>query len=190
MAATSIATRWRQLSGEKNWQGLLHPMDVDLRRYIIHYGERVGAVRDLFNNNTGQSIATKEEFFAKACLEKGNKFKYQVTHFFYAGSADVESAWFGYVAVTTDEGKAALGRRDILVAWRGTKTETEWFNNARFVTQTPATELFGTGNNAKVHSGFLSLYTGTRPSSAYSKTSARQQVILPLQLPINATYTS
>ncbi|XP_022760117.1 phospholipase A1-II 6-like [Durio zibethinus] len=180
MASSNVATRWRELSGQKNWDGLLHPLDLDLRHYIIHYGERAGAVGDLFNNKKessgfGHSLYPKEEFFSGACLEKGNKFKHSVTHFFYAGSDAVESAWFGYVAVTTDEGKAVLGRRDILVAWRGTITDSEWFNNVNFF-QTSASELFGTDNQAMVHSGFLSLYTGTRSDSAHNKTSARHQV--------------
>ena len=106
-----------------------------------------------------------------------NEFKYKVTDFFYAGSAKVESAWFGFVAVTTDEGKTSLGRSDILVAWRGTITDTKWINNANLFLQ-PAWELFGTDNNAEVHSGFLSLYSGTKPNSANNMTSARQQVIL------------
>ncbi|XWS74615.1 hypothetical protein CRYUN_Cryun01aG0013700 [Craigia yunnanensis] len=169
MAHSSIASRWRELSGEKNWDGLLHPLDLDLRRYIIHYGQSVGAVGDLFNNKKessefGHCLCSKEEFFSAACLEKGNEFKY-------------DPAWFGYVAVATDEGKAALGRRDILVAWRGTITATEWFNNIN-VFLVPAPGIFGTGsgNNANVHFGFLNLYTGITPNSDYCKTSAGQQV--------------
>ncbi|KAK8642070.1 hypothetical protein V6N13_011432 [Hibiscus sabdariffa] len=66
-------------------------------------------------------------------LEKGNIFKYSVTGFIYAASDDVESAWLGYAAATTDEGKGALKRRDILVAWRGTIADSEWFNNVNLL---------------------------------------------------------
>ncbi|XWS12546.1 hypothetical protein CRYUN_Cryun37aG0098700 [Craigia yunnanensis] len=111
-----------------------------------------------------------------AGLVKGNIFNYDVTDFFYAASDDVESAWFGYLAVTTDEGKVGLGRRDILVAWRGTITDSEWFNNVNFF-QTSASELFGAGNNAKIHSGFRSLYTRTSSKSPTNKTIAREQVL-------------
>lgn len=180
--SNSISPRWRELSGEKNWEDLLHPLDNDLRRYLIHYGQRTAAVGDLFNSDKESSgfrhsQYPKQEFFSGAGLEKGNIFKYNVTDFFYAASDDVDSAWFGYVAETTDEGKSALGRRDILVAWRGTITDSEWWNNARFF-PTSASELFGAGNDAKVHSGFLSLYAGRSSKSAYNKTSAREQVIL------------
>ncbi|KAK8624194.1 hypothetical protein V6N13_065547 [Hibiscus sabdariffa] len=159
-ASSSIASRWRELSGDKGWDGLLHPLDLHLRRYIIHYGERAASVGDLYDMNKDGGCP-KEEFLAKACLEKGNNFKYSVTHYIHAGSDSVEPAWFGFVAVTTDEGKAVLGRRDILIAWRGTITSSEWFNNAAFF-RTSASGLFGDGTEALVHSGFLSLYTGTR----------------------------
>ncbi|KAK8506342.1 hypothetical protein V6N13_016438 [Hibiscus sabdariffa] len=176
---SSIASRWRELSGENNWAGLLQPLDPDLRCYIIHYGQRAGAVGDLFNSKTYEPDASKQDFFSKACLVKGNPYKYEVTHFLYAGSDHVESSWFGYVAVATDEGKHALGRRDILIAWRGTSTAAEWLNDARFIIQRNASDLFPTAkqHHATVHDGFHSLYTGTRPDSTHSKTSARQQVL-------------
>ncbi|XVF40370.1 hypothetical protein PTKIN_Ptkin01aG0107800 [Pterospermum kingtungense] len=170
-----------ELSGEKNWDGLLHPLDIDLRRYLIHYGQRTAAVGDLFNSekeSSGfqRSLYPKEEFFSRAGLAKGNIFKYNVTDLFYAASDDVDSAWFGYVAVTTDQGKSVLGRRDILFACRGTITDIEWWNNARLF-PIPASELFRAGDDANVHSGFLSLYTGTSSKSFYNQTSAREQVL-------------
>ncbi|KAK8615227.1 hypothetical protein V6N13_069005 [Hibiscus sabdariffa] len=176
--ANSIASRWRKLSGEKNWEGLLQPLDHDLRKYLIHYAQRTGAVGDLFNSETDEPDASKEDFFSKACLVKGNLYKYEVTHFIYAGSKEVGSSWFGYVAVATDEGKRALGRRDILVAWRGTSSTSEWINDLKFMKQRSASDLFPTAkqHGATVHRGFYDLYIGTRPGSTHSKTSAREQV--------------
>ncbi|KAK8635351.1 hypothetical protein V6N13_004092 [Hibiscus sabdariffa] len=176
--ANSIATRWRKLSGEKNWEGLLQPLDHDLRKYLIHYAQRTGSVGDLFNSETDEPDASKEDFFSKACLVKGNPYKYEITHFIYAGSKEVGSSWFGYVAVATDEGKRALGRRDILVAWRGTSSTSEWINDLKFMKQRSALDLFPTAkqHGATVHRGFYDLYTGTRPDSTHSKTSAREQV--------------
>ncbi|OMO76294.1 Lipase, class 3 [Corchorus capsularis] len=156
--ANSIATRWRDLSGENSWKDLLSPVDSDLRRYIIHY----------------------DEFFSRAGLENGNPFKYQVTNYFYGAADDKQANWFGYVAVTTDEGKTALGRRDILVSWRGTGTIPEWIDDARFFL-TSAKELLGNDINAQVHSGFLAIYTGTIPTSPYSRTSAADQVLKAVQ---------
>ncbi|OMO76269.1 Lipase, class 3 [Corchorus capsularis] len=175
MADASIASRWKDLSGQNNWNGLLHPLDPDLRRYIIHYGERTAAVGDLFDGVNCKS--SKKDFFSISCLVKGNKFKYEVTHFFYAGSrpTSVNPAWFGYVAVTTDDGKAVLGRRDILVVWRGTRTATEWLNNARLYAVS-ASDLFKEDTEAKVHCGYLTIYTGSWPDSVSNKISAREQV--------------
>ncbi|KAA3471623.1 phospholipase A1-II 1-like [Gossypium australe] len=176
--ANSIATRWRELSGENEWEGLLQPLDTDLRQYIIHYGQRTTAVGDLFDPNTCGPKTSKEQFFTEACLIKGNPYKYEVTDFIYAGSDDVESAWIGYVAVSTDEGSKVLGRRDVLVAWRGTRTLSEWINDLRIPRVSP-TDLFpkAAEYNALVHGGFHSLYIGTVPASTHSKTSARGQVL-------------
>ncbi|XP_017621662.1 phospholipase A1-II 1-like [Gossypium arboreum] len=177
--ASSIATRWRELSGENEWEGLLQPLDTDLRQYIIHYGQRTSAVGDLFDPTTYDPKTSKEQFFTKACLIKGNPYKYEVTDFIYAGSKKVTSAWIGYVAVSTDEGKKVLGRRDVLVAWRGTGTLSEWINDLRIPRVSPA-DLFpkAAKYNALVHGGFHSLYIGTVPASTHSKTSAREQVLI------------
>ncbi|KAK8630300.1 hypothetical protein V6N13_079098 [Hibiscus sabdariffa] len=177
---SSIAGRWRELSGENNWECLLQPaLDPDLRRYMIHYGQRTAAVGDLFNSKTDEPDASKQDFFSKACLVKGNPYQYDVTHFLYAGSDDVEPSWFGYVAVATEEGKHALGRRDILIAWRGTSSISEWLNDFNFIIQISASDLFPTAkeHGATVHRGFHCLYTGTRPDSTHCKTSAREQVL-------------
>lgn len=184
--ASSIATRWRELSGENEWEGLLQPLDTDLRQYIIHYGQRTSAVGDLFDPTTYDPKTSKEQFFTEACLIKGNPYKYEVTDFIYAGSNEVTSAWIGYVAVSTDEGKKVLGRRDVLVAWRGTRTLPEWINDLR-IPRVSATDLFPkfAKYNALVHDGFYSLYIGTVPASTHSETSAREQVLTAVKKLVN-----
>lgn len=177
--AINIASRWSELSGDKNWKDLLNPLDIDLRRYIIHYGERAAAAGDLFNNDKessgyGRSLCPEDELFSRAGLENGNIFKYSVTTFFDVTASETDSAWFGYVAVSTDKGNVGLGRRDILVAWRGTLTDAENKNDFD-VFPASASELFGADTNAKVHAGFLNLYTSKNSNSLYS---AREQVNL------------
>ncbi|XP_054776535.1 phospholipase A1-IIgamma-like [Prosopis cineraria] len=186
----SIATNWRELSGENYWKDLLDPLDINLRRYIIHYGEMVQAIYDAFNDDkpskyVGRSRYGKRHFFSKVGLDKGNPFKYEVTKFLYATSEidflildDVEETnWIGYVAVATDEGKAMLGRRDIVIAWRGTLQMAEWVKDFQFLLH-DAPIIFGSESDCKVHRGFYSIYTATNSShSAFINASARTQVL-------------
>lgn len=193
----SIAQRWRLLSGQDNWKNLLEPLDLDLRRYIIHYGERAQATYDTFNNlkeskYAGSSIYSKGNLFQNVGLYKGNPFEYRVVKYLYATSKisvpDAfimkslskesickESNFMGYVAVATDEGKIGLGRRDILIAWRGTIRKIEWLKDFDFPL-VPASVIVGKAGSANVHQGILSIYTSSDPQSTFNKASARDQV--------------
>ena len=89
-----------------------------------------------------------------------------------------ESNWIGYVAAATDEGAARLGRRDIVVAWRGTMRNLEWANDFDF-TPVPAAPVLGSAAAAHplamAHRGFLSLYRSSNANSKFNKFSARDQ---------------
>ncbi|KAF9667437.1 hypothetical protein SADUNF_Sadunf15G0023000 [Salix dunnii] len=191
----SIADNWKDFSGGENWDGLLdHPLNTDFRRYLIHYGERVEAIGDAFNNvEASDSYALSrypaEEFFKNVNLQNGNPFKYQVTKYFYLKSDDIAevrevdldgSAWIGYVAVTTNEGRRVLGRRDILVCWRGTILDSEWLQDFH-IDLTPASDIFGAANSPMVHRGFHNVYVAKSENSKYNKTSAREQVLAELR---------
>ncbi|PHU26301.1 hypothetical protein BC332_04633 [Capsicum chinense] len=183
----SIAERWEILSGKTNWEGLLDPLDYDLRRYLIHYGQMPQAIGDSFNSETaskyyGTSRYSKKNLFKSVGLDQNNPYKYEITRYFYAAS-DVtekvkESNWIGFVGVATDEGKVALGRRDILIAWRGTLTQSEW-NDDKQVSFVQPTEIFRENtNNILVHKGFYSIYTSlNNASNLHPTTSARDQVL-------------
>ncbi|CAM6099600.1 unnamed protein product [Calypogeia fissa] len=86
--------------------------------------------------------------------------------------------WIGFVAVCTSvEEITRLGRRDIVIAWRGSKTFFDWI--ADFMDyMCPAG--FGpehVSSALRVEKGFLHLYTSTNPNSRFCKDqSARDQV--------------
>ncbi|XP_060195510.1 phospholipase A1-IIgamma-like [Lycium barbarum] len=196
-----MAEKWEELSGKNNWDGLLNPLDLDLRKYIIQYGELAQATYDTFikeraSKYAGASRHSMENFFTKVGLDPH---KYRVTKFFYATSSiplpdafitrsfsreawSKESNFMGFVAVATDEGKVSLGRRDIVVAWRGTLQALEWVNDLQFLL-VPAPKVFGQGGGLLplfqplVHHGFYNIYTTENPRSQFNKTCVRDQVM-------------
>ncbi|KAJ0078840.1 hypothetical protein Patl1_23102 [Pistacia atlantica] len=149
---------WKDLSGEKNWE--------DKERRPTHEGE------DLFS----KLLVSKTDDFGKL---------YTVTDYLYAMS-DVVSwidwivkdqyAWIGYVAVATDEGKEVLGRRDIMICWRGTIHMAEWLKNLQ-ANQISASKIFQNMDDILVHEGFLSLYTSPDSETSSNISSARNQEI-------------
>lgn len=135
-----------------HWKGLLQPLDLQLRRNIIRYGEFNQAIYDAFDSDThskyvGTSKYRKEEFFEKVKLQTEQRdWGYEVSRYLYATATShilgrfflssrskeawsKESNWIGYVAVATDKGKEWLGRRDIVVVWRGTLRLFEWIDD-------------------------------------------------------------
>lgn len=195
----AIPRRWRVLSGVNNWQNLLSPLDIDLRSYLLHYGAMAEATYDTFNSErlskyTGCSRYARRNLFSRVGLVKGNLFKYEAVKYIYATSRIPvpecyivkslsgeglyeDSNWMAYIAVASNEGKIALGRRDILVAWRGSIQPTEWVKDLDFPLVSASPIVGKAGDCAKVHKGFLSVYTSSYPDSRFNKTSARQQVV-------------
>jgi len=85
------------------------------------------------------------------------------------------------VSVCTDEEKIKqLGRRDIMIAWRGTIRGSEWAANFKRGLSPAAMDkrpsLKKAGPTIQVETGFLGLYTSKNPKTRYNKTSARTQV--------------
>lgn len=169
----NLSSHWEDYHGRNNWSGLLDPLDENLRREIVRYGEFVQASYHSFHSNPAMS-AEKAPLPRQVALPDRS---YKVTKSLYATSSvglpkwvdDVapdlgwmtqRSSWFGYVAVCDDKREIArMGRRDIVIALRGTATCLEWAENFRAaLVNMPGSHRDLTHNQGKVECGFLSLY--------------------------------
>ncbi|CAO2209612.1 unnamed protein product [Urochloa humidicola] len=196
-----LAERWREIHGSNNWDGLLDPIDDVLRAELIRYGEFAQATYDSFDYDrfspySGSCRFPAETFFRDVGLGGAG---YEVSRFLYAtcnelkfpkfvapkpkSSADTkmwsESGTFiGYVAVSTDEETARIGRRDIAVAWRGTITRLEWLADLT-TNQRPLSDLGipCPDPSVKVETGFAELYTGKDAGCRFCRYSAREQAL-------------
>ncbi|EYU46244.1 hypothetical protein MIMGU_mgv1a004190mg [Erythranthe guttata] len=189
---------WREISGENNWQNLLDPMNSHLRREIIRYGEMAQACYDSFDFDPNSK-------YCGTCKYQGSHFfeklgmagrGYTLTRFLYATSNinlpnffqkssaagsvwSPHANWMGYVAVSTDEDEVRrLGRRDVVVAWRGTVTYLEWIHDLKDILR-PA--HFRNDPSIKIESGFFDLYTSKEKTCNYCAFSAREQVLAELR---------
>ncbi|RWR88766.1 phospholipase A1-Igamma1, chloroplastic-like protein [Cinnamomum micranthum f. kanehirae] len=184
-----IATKWREVHGSTNWDCLLDPLHPWLRREIIKYGEFAQATYDGFDFDAlseycGSCRYNSNNLFKELGLEKNG---YKVSKYIYAMShVDLprwlershlldkwskDSNWMGYVAVSDDDESKRIGRRDIVVAWRGTMSPSEWLEDIQ-----GKLEPVGDGD-VKVEHGFLSIYTSKSDSTRYNKSSASEQAM-------------
>lgn len=80
-----IPKRWKVLSGQNKWKGLLDPLDSDLRRYLIHYGEMAQVGYDAFNwdrksEYCGDCYYSKSQIHARTGYLKANPIRYFPTN--------------------------------------------------------------------------------------------------------------
>ncbi|KAL3675229.1 hypothetical protein R1sor_025177 [Riccia sorocarpa] len=170
-----IASRWRELQGANNWAGLLSPLDLDLRREILRYGDFAQVTKDSFpwqkkHKHPWACPYKKSELFIHAEQpETGYEVtRYLYSHFHGLKSEIQEVNWIGYVAVTVDsEEIRRLGRRDIIVAWRGTTTDIEWQQDCLF-SQIQPTWVNGTPvpENIRVSRGFWDAFADFHPEKS------------------------
>ncbi|XP_075517815.1 phospholipase A(1) DAD1, chloroplastic-like [Primulina tabacum] len=173
-----LSKRWMDYQGIKNWEGLLDPLDNNLRSEIIRYGKFVeAAYRACDINPSSSSYATCRYHKRNLLNESGFKETgYQVTENLTVNSGiqlprwierapawvAMQSSWIGFVAVCRDQNEISrLGRRDVVIAFRGTITCLEWLENFR-ATLTPLPHYNSNSESdlePMVASGFLSLYT-------------------------------
>ena len=182
-----LGSKWREYHGSNDWKGLLDPLDENLRREVVKYGEYIQAAYHSFHSNPAMSAEEPPMPRHVALPDR----TYKVTKSLYATSSiglpkwvdDVapdlgwmtqRSSWIGYVAVCDDKREIQrMGRRDIIISLRGTATCLEWAENMRAqLVQIPGDNNDDNDNNnnnnnnnigqnhrqAKAECGFLSLY--------------------------------
>ncbi|XP_044974396.1 phospholipase A1-Igamma1, chloroplastic-like isoform X2 [Hordeum vulgare subsp. vulgare] len=196
-----LPARWREIHGSEDWAGLLDPMDPLLRSELIRYGELAQACYDAFDYDLasrycGSCKYPRRAFFERLGMADAAR-GYAVTRYLYATSnfrfpsffsaksrADAKlwsqrANWIGYVAVSSDEESARLGRRDVAIAWRGTITRLEWVSDLMDYLRPVSDEGIPCPDpEVKVESGFVDLYTDKDPSCRFCKYSAREQVLV------------
>ncbi|XP_049391384.1 phospholipase A(1) DAD1, chloroplastic-like [Solanum stenotomum] len=169
-----------EFQGIKNWEGLLDPLDDDLRKEILRYGKFVEAAYRCFDfDMSSPTYATclypKSSMLTDCGLDKTG---YKVVKNLYGtcvvqmprwtkktfpNLASPQSSWIGYMAVCDDEKEIArLGRRDVVIAYRGTATSSEWLENFRATLTCLPNDMMTSDkkyDQPMVQSGLLSLYT-------------------------------
>ncbi|KAJ7551187.1 hypothetical protein O6H91_06G004000 [Diphasiastrum complanatum] len=206
--STSLSARWRDIQGAKNWEGLLEPIDPDLRGELLRYGELTQACYDAFDFEKHSKYCGSCKYNRKKLLEKvGLQYAadYEVTKYLYSTS-DIhlpdffhrsdcgetwsrDSNWMGFVAVSNSAREIRrLGRRDIVVAWRGTVTTPEWIRNLQDWLSPSAlcpAETAQTFGNVKVETGFRSIYMSKNRRSRYNRESAQEQIVSEIRRLLN-----
>ncbi|KAJ6400253.1 hypothetical protein OIU84_015826 [Salix udensis] len=179
-----LRRKWMEYQGIRNWEGLLDPLDDNLRGEILRYGHFVDAAYKSFDFDPSSPTYATCRFPKSTLFERSGKpdTGYRLTKHLRATSGIqiprwvdkapswvfTQSSWIGYVAVSQNKAEIArLGRRDVVIAFRGTATCLEWLENLRAtLTQLPNTDCNRNGSDEcgpMVESGFFSLYTsGTK----------------------------
>ncbi|CAJ1826427.1 unnamed protein product [Sphenostylis stenocarpa] len=189
MQSSKLAKRWKEYHGMNNWDGLLDPLDDNLRAEILRYGHFVETAYKSFEFDPSSPNYANSRFHKKNLFERCGlpNTGYKVTKYLRATSGiqlpswvdkaptwvGKQSSYIGYIAVCHNkEVIKRLGRRDIVVAYRGTTTCLEWLENFRAtLTNLPIsghTKRCFEKSGAMVESGFLSLYNSSFPAKSPS----------------------
>ncbi|XP_073124745.1 phospholipase A(1) DAD1, chloroplastic-like [Henckelia pumila] len=168
-----IKDKWMEFQGIKNWEGLLDPLDDGLRDEILRYGEFVEAAYRCFDFDTATCRYPKGSMLSDCGSVGAAAGGYKVTKSLHATCGvnlpnwtqrivSPRSSWIGYVAVCDDKAEIArLGRRDVVIAYRGTATCMEWVENLRATLTCLPCDMAPHKCESMVQSGFLSLYTSS-----------------------------
>ncbi|OAY71766.1 Galactolipase DONGLE, chloroplastic [Ananas comosus] len=186
-ARPPLSSVWREVQGADDWEDMVEPLSPLLCEEIVRYGEFVAACYKAFD------LDQASRRYLNCKYGKGSMLRevgmggsgYEVTKYIYA-TPDISiptqtgtccSRWIGYVTVASDDAVRRLGRRDILVAFRGTVTNTEWIANFMSSLTPARLDPHDPRPDVKVESGFLSLYTSDDSTCKFSGGSCREQLL-------------
>ncbi|CAI9770892.1 unnamed protein product [Fraxinus pennsylvanica] len=182
-----LARVWREIQGLNNWDNLVEPLDSLLREEIIRYGEFVTACYKAFDLDPESKRYLHCKYGKKNMLREvglGDS-GYEITKYIYA-TPDINiptqndsccGRWIGYVAMSKDEEVRRLGRRDILITFRGTVTNSEWVANLMSSLTPARLDPNNDRPDVLVEAGFLSLYTSNESASKFGIQSCREQLL-------------
>ncbi|GLJ43092.1 hypothetical protein SUGI_0894340 [Cryptomeria japonica] len=189
-----VCDMWQDIQGANHSNGMLDLIKPLLKAGILRYGDFAQQCYDSFDNTPsstyyGNCKRSKSSLAQRLELLNCGR-GYQVTKYIYANTSFLDSifgeessegvAWIGYIAVCTDPDEIKrLGRREIVVALRGTQTPFEWMENLRDILVPVMASKATTSSNiktisnpdARIEKGFLSCYTATDEDSVRCKLS-------------------
>nr|XP_010910337.1 phospholipase A1-Ialpha2, chloroplastic-like [Elaeis guineensis] len=186
-ARSSLANMWREIQGSNDWKDLVKPLNPLLREEVVRYGGFVTACYKAFDLDPSSKRYLNCKFGKKSMLKEVGMegCGYEITKYIYA-TPDISiptqsgtscSRWIGFVAVSSDNEMRRLGRRDVLVSFRGTVTNTEWIANFMSSLTPARLDPHDSRFDVKVESGFLSLYTSDDSTCKFSQGSCREQLL-------------
>ncbi|KAF8664888.1 hypothetical protein HU200_054202 [Digitaria exilis] len=192
--AATVAGMWRQVQGCNDWEGLIDPVAGEvhpvLRAEVARYGDLVSPCYKAFDLDPSSRRHLNCKYGRERMLDEVGMpgAGYVITRYIYA-AADVtfptmepstagRGRWIGYVAVSTDDMTRRLGRRDVLVSFRGTVTPAEWVANLMSSLEPARFDPCDPRPDVKVESGFLSLYTSADKTCRFGGAgSCREQLL-------------
>ncbi|WMV56688.1 hypothetical protein MTR67_050073 [Solanum verrucosum] len=189
---------WREIQGSRNWENLVNPLDTLLQEEIIRYGEFVVACYNAFDLDPNSKRYLNCKYGKNSMLSEVGlgKSGYQITKYIYAttnidvlsigqnSSSSSSGRWIGYVAISSDEETKRLGRRDVLITFRGTVTNPEWIANLMSTLSPARLDPSNLRPEVKVEAGFLSLYTSNE-GERFGLRSCREQLLSEIGRVIN-----
>ncbi|KAJ0964209.1 hypothetical protein J5N97_029331 [Dioscorea zingiberensis] len=159
----NISSHWPLYHGSGDWSGLLDPLDENLRRELIRYGEFIQAAYHAFHSDPSLPPDAHRAVSLSDHSYKLTRSLFATTSIHLprwvdnlAPWASTRSSWIGFTAVCDDDQEIKrMGRRDIVIVLRGTSTLLEWAENFR----TNLVPIDSVNPFTKVECGFRSLFT-------------------------------